>query len=78
MSSRPPGEEGNMRGNQLAECKVHNSDFRINAPKIIRIFGQVLFGPEEGEPLLGTLSLLAAGLVIDSKDDHKNFLPSKQ
>lgn len=41
-----------------------------------RTVGQILFAPEHAEPLLGVISLEAAGIVVDPKHQTLRKLPA--
>jgi len=41
------------------------------------IFGEVLFGPENAEPLLGALALQSAGIIVDPRNETIRKLPSR-
>jgi clan AA aspartic protease len=41
------------------------------------IYGELLFGPDNTEPLLGAIALQAAGIVVDPRNETIGKLPSR-
>jgi len=71
-------EPQGKRAYQLANCFA---EYEFGFAELTfldeRVFGQVLFGPEDVEPVLGTISLLAAGFVVDSENETLRKLPGR-
>jgi clan AA aspartic protease len=72
-------EPGISRTYELANGQLE--EFDIAAAEISfldeTVYGEVLFGPDNAEPLLGALVLQAAGLVVDPRNETIRKLPAK-
>jgi len=62
---------------ELANGKLEDFEFGFAEISLLeeRTVGHVLFGPESAEPLLGVITLQAAGLVVDPKNETVRKLP---
>lgn len=71
-------EPEGKRTYELANGQLEDYEIGFAAISFLdeRIAGQVLFGPENAEPLLGVISLEAAGIVVDPKNQSIRKLPA--
>jgi len=72
-------EPGISRTYELANGQLEAFDIAAAEISFLdeTVYGEVLFGPDNAEPLLGALVLQAAGIVVDPRNESIRKLPAK-
>ena len=72
-------EPGTRRSYELATGQLEDFDIAFVEITFLdeTIFGEILFGPENTEPLLGALALQSAGIVVDPRNETIRKLPAR-
>jgi clan AA aspartic protease len=72
-------EPGTRRSYELANGQLEDFDIAFAEISFLdeTIFGEVLFGPDNAEPLLGVLALQAAGILVDPRNETIRKLPTR-
>jgi clan AA aspartic protease len=70
---------GTSRPYELANGQLQDFDIAFAEISFLdeTIFGEVLFGPEHAEPLLGALALQSAGIIVDPRNETIRKLPAR-
>ncbi|HET8782230.1 MAG TPA: retroviral-like aspartic protease family protein, partial [Pyrinomonadaceae bacterium] len=72
-------EPGLRRSYELANGQLEDYDIAVAEISFLdeTIYGEILFGPDNAEPLLGALALQAAGIIVDPRNETVRKLPSR-
>ncbi len=64
---------------ELANGQLQDFDIAVAEMSFLdeTIFGELLFGPENAEPLLGALALQSAGMLVDVRNETITKLPAR-
>jgi clan AA aspartic protease len=67
------------RSYELATGQLQDFDIGVAEISFLdeTIFGEILFGPDNTEPLLGALALQSAGIVVDPRNETIRKLPAR-
>jgi clan AA aspartic protease len=70
---------GTSRPYKLANGQIQDFDIAFVEISFLdeTIFGEILFGPDNTEPLLGALALQSAGIVVDPRNETIRKLPAR-
>ena len=72
-------QPGIRRSYELANGQLEEFDIGFAEISFLdeTIYGELLFGPDNTEPLLGANALQAAGIVVDPRNETIGKLPSR-
>ena len=64
---------------ELANGQIQAFDIAVAEISFLdeTIYGEILFGPDDTDPLLGALALQSAGIVVDPRNETIHKLPSR-
>jgi clan AA aspartic protease len=67
------------RSYELANGQLEDYDIGVAEISFLdeTIYGEVLFGPDDAEPLLGALALQSAGIILDTRNETISKLPAR-
>ena len=64
---------------ELANGQIQAFDIAVAEISFLdeTIFGEILFGPDNTEPLLGAMALQSAGILVDLRNETLRKLPAR-